>query len=50
MNAVRLNMDWRAIAGLTPEDAGTFIERTLARTVLGAAVEAHNADVARASR
>lgn len=38
-------MDWRPLAGLTPEDHGTFIERLLARVVLGAAVEAHNADV-----
>lgn len=38
-------MDWRPVAGLTPEDAGTIFERVAARVVLGAAVEAHNKDV-----
>lgn len=43
-------MDWRPLAGLTQDDAGTFLERVLARAILGAAVEAHNSDVARANR
>ena len=50
MNAVRMNMDWRPVAGLRPEDAGTFVERVLALTVLAAAVEANNADMRKASR
>jgi len=36
--------------GLTPDDAGTLVERVIARVVIGAAVEAHNADVERANR
>lgn len=43
-------MDWRPVAGLTPEDAGTFLERVLARVLLGAAVEAHNSDVRKSSK
>lgn len=43
-------MDWRPVAGLTPDDAGSFIERLIARVLLGAAVEAHNADVAKINR
>jgi len=50
VNAVRLRMDWRPLAGLTSDDEGTFIERVLAGCVLAAAVEAHNADVARVNR
>lgn len=38
-------MDWRPLAGLTADDAGSLFERVIARTVLGAAVEAHNKDV-----
>jgi hypothetical protein len=45
VNAVRLRADWRPLVGLTAEDAGTMIERVLARCVIGLAVEAHNADV-----
>jgi len=45
VNAVRLRADWRPLLGLGPEDAGTLIERVLARVVIGLAVEAHNADV-----
>jgi hypothetical protein len=44
---VRLRMDWKPLWGLTPDDAGTFVERVSAQVVLGAAVEAHNADVQR---
>lgn len=47
VNAVRMKMDWRPLAGLTPDDAGSLIERVIAGVVLGAAVEAHNADVAK---
>ena len=43
-------MDWRPLAGLTSDDEGTFIERVLAGCVLGAAVDQHNADVARAKK
>lgn len=50
MNAVRLNADWRPLTGLTPEDAGTLIERVLADRVIEAAVEAHNRDVEQAKR
>jgi hypothetical protein len=50
VNAVRLRMSWREVAGLTPDDHGTFVERVLAQTVLGAAVEAHNQDVRKASK
>jgi hypothetical protein len=38
-------MDWRPLMGLTPDDAGTFWERVLALTVVGEAVQQHNADV-----
>jgi hypothetical protein len=47
---VRLRADWRPLLGLTPDDAGTLIERVLARVVVGAAVEAHNRDVERANK
>jgi hypothetical protein len=50
VNAVRLRADWRPLLGLVPEDAGTLIERVLARCVIALAVEAHNADVERANR
>lgn len=43
-------MDWRPVAGLTSEDAGSRVERIIARVLLGAAVEAHNQDVARANK
>jgi len=43
-------MDWRPLAGLTSADEGTMIERVLAGCVLAAAVEQHNADVAKANR
>lgn len=43
-------MDWRALLGLAPEDAGTLVERVLAQAVLDAAIEAHNRDVKRAQR
>jgi nitrogen fixation/metabolism regulation signal transduction histidine kinase len=36
--------------GLTPEDAGTFVERVLATVVVGVAVEMHNRDVEAANR
>lgn len=36
--------------GLVPEDAGTLVERVIARVVIGAAVEAHNVDADRANR
>jgi hypothetical protein len=36
--------------GLVPKDAGTFVERVIAKVVIGTAVEAHNADVERANR
>lgn len=42
-------MDWRPLAGLTPDDSGTFIEKVLAAVVLGAAVEAHNSDAKKSS-
>jgi len=50
VNAVRLRADWRPLLGLTPEDAGSLVERVLARTVIGLAVVAHNEDVERANR
>lgn len=50
VNAVRLHADWRPILGLTPEDAGTLVERVLADVVIAAAVDAHNRDVAEAKR
>lgn len=50
VNAVRLNADWRPLAGLAPDDAGSLIERVLASVVVGAAVEAHNRDVERTNR
>ena len=50
VNAVRLRMDWRPLAGLTRRDEGTFIERVLAFHVLGLAVEQHNHDIERAKR
>ena len=45
VNAVRLNADWKSVMGVTPDDAGTFIERVLASVVIEAATEAHNADM-----
>lgn len=50
VNAVRMHMDWRPVAGLGPDDAGSFVERTVAKVVLAAAVEAHNADMRKANR
>jgi hypothetical protein len=50
VNAVRLHADWRPLAGLTPDDTGTLWERVLARVVVGAAVEAHNADVEKTNK
>lgn len=50
MNAVRLRMDWRPLAGLTREDEGTLIERVLAGCVLEEAVRQHNADVNKSKR
>ena len=50
VNAVRLRADWRPLLGLVAEDAGTLIERILARCVIGLAVEAHNRDVEQANR
>lgn len=47
VNAVRMKMDWRTLAGLTEDDRGTLVERVLARAVLGAAIEAHNRDMSR---
>jgi hypothetical protein len=47
VSAVRLRMDWRPLAGLTPSDEGSLAERVLARVVLEAAVNAHNRDVER---
>ncbi|WP_281412191.1 hypothetical protein [Miltoncostaea marina] len=38
-------MDWRPLVGLTPDDAGSAVERVLAFAVTAAAVEAHNRDV-----
>jgi hypothetical protein len=45
VNAVRLQMDWRPVLGVTPADAGTLVERVLAEEVLDAAVHAHNEDM-----
>ena len=45
VNAVRLHADWRPLAGLGPDDAGTWVERVLASVVIEAATEAHNADM-----
>lgn len=50
VNAIQLHVDWRPFVGLTPDDAGTLIERVLAGVVLGAAVEAHNKNVERQNR
>lgn len=50
VNAVRLRMDWRPLAGLTVADEGTLVERVLTSAVLEEAVRQHNADVARANR
>jgi hypothetical protein len=50
VNAVRLNMDWRPLAGLAEADRGSFIERVIAKVILGAAVEAHNEDVRKANK
>lgn len=44
VNAVRLQMDWRPIMGLTDDLRGTLIERVLATEILSAAVDAHNRD------
>jgi hypothetical protein len=44
VNAVMLRADWRPLAGLTPEDAGTLVERVLASSVIEASVRKHNAD------
>jgi hypothetical protein len=49
VNAVRLRADWKPLLGIVAEDAGTFIERVLARCVIGLAVEAHNEDVRKAN-
>lgn len=43
-----LQADWRPVFGLTDADRGTFVERVLAVTVLGAAVEQHNASIEKA--
>lgn len=45
VNAVRMQMDWRPIVGLTEDLSGTLIERVLATEILTAAVDAHNKDV-----
>lgn len=37
--------DWRAIAGLTRDDAGSLVERVLARVVHQQAVAIHNKQV-----
>lgn len=50
LNAVRLGMDWRPLAGLTPEDADTEVERVLVVEVLAAAVAAHNEDAKQQER
>jgi hypothetical protein len=50
VNAVRMHMDWRPLAGLTHEDEGTLVEQVLSQVVLTRAVEQNNADVARANR
>lgn len=42
ISAVRLGGDWRPVVGLTPEDAGSWIERLLAEVVIEAAVKQHN--------
>lgn len=42
VNAVLMKMDWRPLAQLGPEDAGTFVERVLASVVLDEAVVRHN--------
>lgn len=44
MNAVRMHMDYRPLVGLGPDDHGTLVERVIARVVMEAAVDAHNAD------
>lgn len=36
-------MDWRPLVGLRPADAGSLVERVLARHVLAEAIEEHNA-------
>jgi hypothetical protein len=50
VNAVRLQMDWRPLWGLTEDDRGTFWERVSAKVVLGAAVEAHNKDASKSGK
>lgn len=42
VNAVLLHADWRPLAGLGPDDAGTLVERALASAVIEAATEQHN--------
>lgn len=36
--------------GLVSEDQGTFVERVIAKVVIGSAVEAHNRDVDQANK
>jgi hypothetical protein len=50
VNAVRLNADWRPLAGLTPADVGTLVEFVLTRVVIEAAVAAVNREVAAMKR
>jgi hypothetical protein len=49
VNAVLLRADWRPLAGLGPEDAGTWIERILASVVIEKSVITNNAQVKKAS-
>lgn len=50
VNAVRLRMDVRPIAGLAEEDRGTRWERVLIEEILREAVEQHNRDVERVKK
>jgi hypothetical protein len=50
VSAVRLHMDWRPLVGLTSEDAGTLVERVLARVVLDRAIEETNRAIKRANK
>lgn len=50
MNAVRLQADWRPLAGIGPRHAGTIVERVIAREVIARAVDLHNEDVRKMER
>ena len=50
VSAVRLQMDWRPLVGLTSADEGSVVERVLARVVLDRAIDETNRAIKKANR